>query len=271
MRYSVQSTGYMVRSAGCLVLGAVSLISVQNEIEIGREAQAQVRRQVVELRDATVLSYVRDVGRRLAARTTGPRYPYSFDVADYREINAFALPGGPVWIHRGAMEAARTEAQMAGVLAHEIAHIAERHAADQLTKAMIANGLLGLLGAVLGNEGGGARTARIGAGLFAQGLFLKFSRDDERAADRAGARIMHRAGWDPDGMIEFFQILRERAKRDPSSIEVFVSTHPSPENRVAELRGVTAGLKGGRRDSARFQEIRQRLGRLPPAQRMPRR
>jgi len=250
--------------------GALALVSVKQEIEIGREAQKEVRRQVTELGDATVMSYVRDVGRRIAARAPGPRYPYSFDVANYREINAFALPGGPVWIHRGAIQAATTEAQMAGVLAHEIAHIAERHAADQLTKALVANGLLGLLGAVLGNEGG-ARTAQMGAGLFARGLFLKFSRDDEREADRSGARIMHRAGWDPDGMVEFFQILRERAKRDPSSLEVFLSSHPSPESRATELRRVVAGFKGGRRDSPRFQQIRQRLGRLAPAPAMPRR
>jgi predicted Zn-dependent protease len=250
--------------------GAISLVSVRNEIEIGRAAQKQVRQRVTELTDATIVSYVRDVGRRLAARAPGPRYPYGFDIANYREINAFALPGGPVWIHRGAIEAATTEAQMAGVLAHEVAHIAERHAADQLTKAMVANGLLGLLGSVLGNEGG-ARTAQIGAGLFAQGLFLKFSRDDEREADRTGARIVHRAGWDPDGMVEFFRILRERAKRDPSSLEVFLSSHPSPDSRATELRRVTAGMKGGRRDSAQFQQIRQRLGRMPAAGTMPRR
>ena len=253
-----------------LLSGAISLVSVNQEIEIGRSAQKEVRRQVVELRDATVVGYVRDVGRRLTARAPGPRYPYSFDVANYREINAFALPGGPVWIHRGAVDAARTEAQMAGVLAHEVAHIARRHAADQLTKALVANGLLGLLGAVLGNEGG-ARTAQIGASLFARGLFLKFGRDDEREADLTGARIMHRAGWDPDGMVEFFQIMRERAKRDPGALEVFLSTHPSPESRAIELRRVTAGLKGGRRDSDRFQQIQKRLGQLPPAQSMPRR
>ena len=130
---------------------------------------------------------MRGSGKALAARATGPAYPYSFSVANYRELNAFALPGGPVWIHRGILHAAANEAQLAGVLAHEIAHIAQRHAADQITKQLVANGFLGLLGAVLGNDPGGARTAQIGARVLAGGYMLKFSRDDEREADRVGA------------------------------------------------------------------------------------
>ena len=124
-----------------------SLVSVQQEIEIGQEANAQVRRKIPELRDAQVTAYVRGIGERLVRQAQGPKYPYSFSVADYREINAFALPGGPVWLHRGAIHAATNESQVAGVLAHEVAHIAQRHAADQLTKGIMANLGLGLLGA----------------------------------------------------------------------------------------------------------------------------
>lgn len=248
---------------------AISLVSVNDEIEIGRQAQAQVRSEVPELRDRATNDYISDLGRRLAARASGPRYPYSFSVANYREINAFALPGGPVWVHRGAIDAAQTESQFAGVLAHEIAHIANRHAADQLTKMMIANLGLGLLHAVLGS-GTGATTAQIAAQFIATGTFLKFSRDDEREADRAGADIMQRAGYDPAGMIEFLEVLREKARRDPGDVEVFFSTHPSPQNRI-ELLQTHVRSRGGRRDHPRFHDIKQHMRGLGSAQSMPRR
>jgi predicted Zn-dependent protease len=248
---------------------ALSLVSVRDEIEIGRQAQAQVRAKVPELRDGTVNEYIDALGRQLAARARGPRYPYDFSVANYREINAFALPGGPVWIHRGAIAAATRESQLVGVIAHEIAHIAQRHAAEQLTKATLTNGALGILGAILGDSGG-ARGARIGAGLFANGLFLKFSRDDEREADRIGADIMARAGWNPRGMLEFMQILREQQGRDPGSVAVFLSTHPSPADRIARLQATVGGHKAGRTNSTRFTQVKARLNRLPRAPAMPR-
>src|SRR4051812_20940398 len=141
---------------------AITLVSVPEEIEIGKQTDAQVRKQVPELRDTQTTAYVRSIGQQLARSAPGPKYPYRFSVADYKEINAFALPGGPVWIHRGALQSATNESQVAGVLAHEITHVAQRHAADQLTKAMIANWGLTVLGAVLGNTGG-AGTAQVAA------------------------------------------------------------------------------------------------------------
>jgi predicted Zn-dependent protease len=255
--------------AASVAIGSFTLVSVSDEIAIGRQANAQVRRQVPELTDDLVRDYVADLGRALVRATPGPHYPYSFSVADYRELNAFALPGGPVWIHRGVLQAATSERQVVGVLAHEIAHVAQRHAAEQLTQAMVANGLLGLLGALLGNDGG-ARAARIGASLLANGVFLKFSRDDEIEADRVGAEIMHRAGWDPRGLAEFMQILRREQGRDPSAVETFFSTHPSPEGRLERLEREAARLGGGRRDTGRFDRVRRRLRELPPARRMSR-
>src|SRR3954452_17024251 len=207
-----------------LSLLGMTLLSVPDEIELGREANLKMRHELVQFRDEKVLSYVAGVGKRLPRSTRGPRYPYSFTVANYREINAFALPGGPVWINRGVLQAATNESQVAGVLAHEIAHVARRHAADQLTKTMIANWGLGLLGAVLGNTGG-ASAAQVAARLMANGAFLTFSRDDERDADRIGLQIVTRAGWDGRGMIELFQILERESRRHPSQVEVFFTTH----------------------------------------------
>jgi predicted Zn-dependent protease len=258
----------LAAGAGSSRTSGISLISVNDEIAIGREAQQQVKAKLPGV-GGEVATYVAGVGRRLAGRARGPKYPYSFSVADYREINAFALPGGPVWIHRGIIHAATNEAQLASVLAHEIAHIAERHAADQITKRLVANGLLGLLGAVLGNDGG-ARTAQMAAQVLAGGYMLKFSRDDEREADRVGAQLMRRAGWDARAMIDFFETLRRQQGRDPHSVEVFVSTHPAPGERANQLRTQLRGASGGRRDSGAFQRIKARVNRMAPAKAMPR-
>lgn len=245
-------------------IGALRLISVNDEIALGRQAQQDVRRKVPELRDRFVSNYVETLGRRLAARADGPRYPYSFDVANYREINAFALPGGPIWIHRGAIDVAQNESQLAGILSHEIAHIANRHAADQITKGTFANVGLGVLGALLGN-GTGGKIAQLGAGLAAQSVMMKFSRDDEREADLKGLAYMKRAGHDPRGMVEFLQVLRARQGRDPHSVQVFFASHPAPGERLARLQQEANRLAGGRRDSETFHQVQARLDRLGPA------
>jgi len=249
------------------VLLAVSLVSVHDEIAIGRQAQLQVRRETPELRDAAVQAYVTQIGRQLSARAPGNRYPYSFSIANYREINAFALPGGPIWVNRGAIQAARTESQLAGVLAHEIAHVARRHSAQQLSNAMVTNLGLNLLGALLGNSGG-APAANIAARYVASGAFLKFSRDDEQEADQVGSAIMARAGWDPQGMIDLLETIRAEERRDPGAVEVFFSNHPAPRDRVASLKRQVRHTRSGRRDSSRFQSIRARLSTLPPARSM---
>jgi predicted Zn-dependent protease len=251
-----------IGAAGGSTEAQLRLLSVQDEIAMGREAQREVRKQVPELRDREVTAYVTAIGRRLAGRATGPKYPYSFTVANYREINAFALPGGPVWVHRGAISAAANEAQLAGVLAHEVAHISLRHAADQITKQLVANGAIGLLGALLGNDRS-AQAAQLGARVLAGGYMLKFSRDDEREADTAGAAIMRRAGWDAREMIGFMETLRKEQGRDPASLQVFLSSHPAPGERAERLRKTLKG--GGTRDSGKFRQMKARLAKMPRA------
>ena len=255
--------------AASAAVGAIELVSVEDEIEIGREVNAQVRKDTPQFTDAEAVGYVRDIARRLVQVAPGPRYPYSFSVANYREINAFALPGGPVWIHRGVMHAATNEAQVAGVLAHEIAHIALRHSADQLTKAAFTNIGLGVLGAILGNSGG-AGTAQVAARVLANGAFLKFGRNAELEADRTGLQMLTRAGWDGRGMVELFEVIRKEAARDPSKVEVLLSSHPSPRDRIAALQPELSRRKGGRRDTSQFRTIKARLLHLPAPKTMPR-
>jgi predicted Zn-dependent protease len=249
--------------------GAIQLISVADEITIGKQAQAKVRKETPRVTDPRTVAYLSDIGRKLASHAQGERYPYTFSIANYREINAFALPGGPVWVNRGGIQTARTESQLAGILAHEIAHISQRHAAQQLSNVMVTNLGLSLFGALLGNAGGAA-AANIAAQYIASGAFLKFSRDDEQDADRVGVGIMRRAGWDPHGMIELMESIRDQEKRDPASVEIFFSNHPSPKERLESLKAIVPSRRSGTRDSGAFQSIRARLRALPPAKAMPR-
>lgn len=259
------ATATLVVALGSGGVAAFQLVSVQDEIAIGRDAQAEIRRQMPEVRDAAVRQYVAALGSRLATHASGADYPYSFSTADFRELNAFALPGGPVWINRGILAAAGNEAQVAGVLAHEIAHVAQRHAAQQITKGTVANGLLGLLGAFIGDGGAGAAAARVAAGVTANSFMLKFSRDDEREADREGVRILQRAGYDPRGVLQFMQVLEAQQGRSPGAVAQFLSTHPAPASRVRELQQLVSGTRGGRQTSAAFSSMKQRLARLPAA------
>lgn len=248
-------------------VAAVQLISVQDEIKIGQQAQSEIRTQVPQLDDGQTREYVAALGQRLASHASGADYPYSFTVANQADMNAFALPGGPVWLNRGILEAASHESQVAGVLAHEIAHVAQRHSAQQLTKATVASGLLGLLGSVLGNDrGAGSVAAQTVAGITASTFMLKFSRDHERDADREGVRLMQRAGYDPQGLVDFMSLLASQQQRNPGAVEQFLSTHPAPAARVEELQRDVATLpKGGQRDSEAFQRVKARVRQLPPA------
>jgi beta-barrel assembly-enhancing protease len=240
----------------------ITLVSVQQEIAVGKQANAQFRLETPELTDPATVRYVRDLTRRLSRVATGPKYPYSVGIANTRAINAVALPGGPIWIHRGVLEHATNESQVVSVLAHEIAHIASRHAASQLTTIAMTKWSLNFLGSLLGNTGG-AGGAQVAAEFLANGAALQFSREEEREADRVGLALMSRAGWDGRGMVEMFEILKKTSGRDPSAVEAFFSTHPSPQARIKELSVVVAAHRTGRRDSREFQVMKNRLRKLP--------
>jgi beta-barrel assembly-enhancing protease len=245
---------------------AFVLISVDEEVRWGREAQAAMRKQAPLVSDPAIGRYVTSVGHRLASRVSGPKYPYSFTVGDYVDLNAIALPGGHIWINRGALKAARNESQLAGVLAHEVAHVALRHAARQISNAAVARASLGFLSALLGNVGG-AITSDAAARTMTTGVFLGFSREDEHEADRVGTDLLQRSGWDRRGLLEFLEIVRTRARRAPSTVDVFFSTHPALESRLVDLRRRLPANRTGRRDSAAFRDCARRLSRLPPARR----
>jgi predicted Zn-dependent protease len=243
--------------------------SVAEDVQVGRRAAADVEKQLPLLRDETVNSYVASIGRRLVGAI--PRahrhqaFRYSFKVVNVRDANAFALPGGPIYINRGMIELARTESELAGVLAHELSHVALRHGTAQATKATPYQ-----LGSIAGMIAGALIGGRVGD-VVAQGTqfglgtaFLRYGRQFERDADLLGAQMMARAGYDPRHMANLFRRLEQT--RGPGVPE-FLSSHPNPGNRqesiAREAQAIGASRQSG--DTAAFRRVSARLDRMPPA------
>ena len=240
---------------------AVNLFSAQQDVELGRRAANDAERQLPMMRDAAVESYVNAIVRRLAAQAPGPRFPYQARVVNSKEINAFALPGGYIYVNRGLISAVRNEAELAGVIAHEMAHVAERHGTEQATKAYGAQAGLGILSQVLGARNRRLNTAeQIGAGLGLNALFMKFSRNAENEADRVGARMMARAGYDPLAMATFFDLLQAKQRSNPNAVARFFSSHPPPANRSANIRAASRQLgRGNGRVVGNLRSVQARL------------
>jgi Zn-dependent protease with chaperone function len=244
-----------------------NLFSPQQDIEIGKQSATEVERQMPMLRDRSVQQYVSEVGHRLAAASPGPKYPFQFKVVDVSDINAFALPGGFMYVNRGLIDAVQTEGELAGVMAHEMAHVVLRHGTNQASKAYLAQAGLSVLGGVLG--GGGALGQVIGAvgGFGLNTLFLKFSRNAEEQADVVGAQMLAKAGYDPMDMVSMFEMLRKQGGHDPGKVEQFFSDHPAPANRAERIRK-EAKLLGSVRETrpvGGFEQVKAELHRLPPA------
>ncbi|MBV6430033.1 MAG: Beta-barrel assembly-enhancing protease [Bryobacteraceae bacterium] len=242
-----------------------NLFSPQQDIQLGKEAAAQVEKQVAIVDNRELTDYIAGIGKKLASQPEAGQFPYSFKVVYDKSINAFALPGGPAFVHTGLISAADNEAQMAGVLAHEISHVALRHGTSQVTKAQAVQLMFGLGGSLLG---GGllGQLAQLGAGLGANSLLLKFSRSAETEADLLGTRIMAKSGYDPVEMARFFEKLEAEEKSSGRSIPQFLSDHPSPGNRVkaveAEIRLMPA-RQYSKGDSARLHREQAVVKSLP--------
>jgi Zn-dependent protease with chaperone function len=243
---------------------------VTDDVQAGRQAAAEVEQQLPIMRDEQVQYYIERIGQRLVSAIPSefqhPEFRYYFKVVNARDINAFALPGGPMYINRGMIEAARTEGEMAGVMAHELSHVALRHGTAQATKAQKYSILSGI-GAIAGAVIGGAPGAIIGQGSQAAvgAYFLKFSREYETEADILGAQIMARAGYDPRDLANMFRTIQQQGG---SSGPEFLSSHPNPANRYERINQEAAMLRVDNpiRTSEEFAGIQQRLrgqGRAP--------
>jgi len=206
----------------------------QQQQQLGLQAMGEVYKQMPVLPDSSPeTQYVQHLGRKLAGVIPADRsWPYQFHVIPATDINAFALPGGPIFVNIGTITAADNEAQLAGVLAHEMSHVYMQHSAKQAPKATTAQIIAGLAGAVLPQSGLG-NLGRMGIQIGAGTMLMKYSRGDEAQADSVGAIIMYRAGYNPQAMADFFETLQ---KKYGGGGPQFLSDHPNPENRTASVQ-----------------------------------
>ena len=243
-------------------------ISTQQEVQMGTEYAQQINAQLPIIKDPEVVRYINVLGDSIARLADDRSLDWRFFVVNSSEVNAFAVPGGYVYVNRGLIERAQKMDQLAGVLGHEIGHVVRRHSVKQMEQAQGANigvTLACVLTQVCNNQ---ATAAAINVGGTA--LFAKFSRDDEAQADEEGVKNTVRAGIDPRGIPEMFQILVNERERSPSSVDAWFATHPLEEDRIQATQAQIAKinpaiLNGLTKDSQSFQAFKQRVRSLPAA------
>jgi Zn-dependent protease with chaperone function len=243
--------------------------SPEEDVRLGREAAQQARQELPIMRDDEVTSYAETVGRRLVdaipPELRHAEFRYSFEVVNVRDINAFALPGGPMFVNRGMIEAAKTEGEVAGVMAHELSHVALRHGTAQASKAtkyQVGQVAGAILGAIVGGTWGQVISQGTQFGLGT--AFLRFSREFEREADIEGSHIMARAGYDPRDMANMFKTIEKEGGRGGPQ---WLSDHPNPGNRVEYITQEARALQVENpiRDTRAFERVQSHLRGLPKA------
>lgn len=248
----------------------------QQDVELGREAAAEIQRQYPVIDNAPIARYLSKLGDRLVAAAPSELkesvYEYSFTPVNLKEINAFALPGGPMFVHRGMFDAAAAEGEVVGVMAHELSHVLLRHGTANASKAQNPWLQLGqIAGAVGGAIVGGAAGSAISEGSqFGLGtLLLRYSRDFEKQADLLGAQIMARAGYDPRALARMFETIERESKSSGSSGPQWMSSHPNPGNRTQYITKEASLLTvASAADDREFAPIRTAFASLPPAMSM---
>lgn len=236
------------------------LLSPEEELRLGNELAAQVRQEERVLNDRQVQAYVERLGQRIVAQSEASRLPYpvQFTVIDAPDaVNAFALPGGHIFVYSGLIRAADSEAELAAVLAHEVAHLTSGHPSDRLA-AMVGTSTLQQL--ALGREPG--LIAQVGSAIAAQGYMAAYSREQEREADSRGLQYLASSGYDPAAMARFFEELASMGERNPNFVAAFLASHPAPGQRaetVADLIQARQYPRGRQSILGGFQRIQGRV------------
>lgn len=260
-----------MRNSSVLALVALlggCAISTQQEVALGADYANQINRQLPLVQDAELTRYINVLGDSLARIADRRNLDWHFFIVDSKDVNAFAVPGGYIYLNRGLIARAQNLSQVAGVLGHEIGHVTQRHSVQQQQKAQGANvGITAVcvLTNVCSNPAGEAVI-----GLGANAVFARFSREDEDEADAVAVSYMIQAGIDPTGIPEMFQILLNERTSEPGAVDAWFSTHPLEESRIVKARQRIASydpavLRGLTTDSPNFQAFKRRLAALPPS------
>lgn len=242
-------------------------ISTQQEMQLGAQYSQQINAQLPIVQDREVNRYINVLGDSIAELTSRGDLDWHFFVVNSDEVNAFAVPGGYIYVNRGLIERSRNLSELAGVLGHEIGHVVKRHTVKQIQQQQGAQ--VGVtLGCVLLNVCN-TEIAQAGINIGASALFAKFSRDDEAEADEVGIDNVVRAGISPKGIPEMFQILLDERQSNPGAVELWFGTHPTEESRIADTQRIIdridpAILRSLTYDSPRFHDFKQRVHALPP-------
>jgi beta-barrel assembly-enhancing protease len=246
---------------------------IADDIKLGREASVEAEKQLPVLNDQQSTRYVQQIGQRLAASIPPefqhPEFTYSFKIVNARDINAFALPGGPMYVNRGMIEAAKNEGEMAGVMAHELSHVTLRHGTAQQTKLNNPLNQILAIGSIIGGGiVGGQAGAQLGS-VFAAGYFLRYSREYETQADTLGAQIMARAGYDPNDLANMFRTIEQEG--GGSGGPDWLSSHPNPANRYKNIENEARMLRVNGdpiKNAPGFEQTKRRLMSMPRAKSM---
>ncbi len=242
-----------------IVRGGIFTLSEEQEVLLGQQIAMQVEAKTPMLNDILVERYIANLGQHLARYSERSGLGYRFRVTNLNDINAFALPGGFVYVNRALIAAADNESELASVLAHEISHVVARHSVEQFEKAQKYNLGLGLLGAILGDRRGALLDlTRYGAQVTANGFLMKYSRKAETEADTLGVRNLYAAGYNLTGMVSFFEKLQSLRQRQPNVLESFFSSHPNLNERIGNISNLISGFPPRSNlinDTEEFQQI----------------
>ena len=259
-----------------LTIGAIALlagcgVSTQQEVQLGQQEAQQVNAQLPMVQDAVINSYVNSLGNRIAKTTSRADLNWQFQVVNSDVVNAFALPGGFIYINRGVLARATNMSEVAGVIGHEIEHVVRRHSVKQMEKAQGADVGVGILCALTGVCQSGIAQAAINVGGTA--VFAKFSRTDEVQADEGGFNNVIRAGISPRGMYTFFQkLLAEQQQSGGGNAAAWFADHPGTKDRIADIQRMLNQLPASQLNALQsndsgFATMKARLARLAPAPR----
>jgi predicted Zn-dependent protease len=252
----------LARNPGDPLKPGFNLFSKQQDVQLGQEAAAQVRKQVTVVQNQFLQDYLQRVGKRLASQPEAGNWPFSFTLIVDPTINAFALPGGTMFVNTGTIVAVENEAQLAGVMAHEMSHVILRHGTNQASKANILQIPAALAGAIVGDGSMLGQLAQLGIGLGANSVLLKYSRDAESQADALGSHLISEAGYNPIELAHFFEKLQGRPG---SNMLQFLSDHPNPGNREkaieAEIRTLPQRQYGY--ETGEFERAKAEIAKLP--------